>query len=259
MKITSHAVTRSALGIVVAAVLSVGTGVAAQASTPAVPEVPITAAQAKTSVLNTQKEVHGWHALPSGELKRLASGVLKSGLKPAGGFAIDSGKVKGWRVNSTSRLVRFSAAPGQGVLDLSSLTVVVNERGTVTGTSQYVLTPETATSGRVQSWVNGGLVMDQTVNDQGKTSSATASRSETKAGSPAVSLAGYKKGDWWGNLNQCLSGAGIAGWAIAGLSIACAAVCIVTIGWGCLGCLGAASAGFSGTVSFCVTKANQVS
>jgi hypothetical protein len=43
---------------------------------------------------------------------------------------------------------------------------------------------------------------------------------------------------------------------IAGISLACAAICIATVGAGCLVCLGAASAGFSGAVSFCITTAN---
>lgn len=66
----------------------------------------------------------------------------------------------------------------------------------------------------------------------------------------------YTSGDWWGNFNECLSSAGIAAWVVTGIAIACAAICIITIGTGCLVCLGAASAGYSGTVSSCIVIAN---
>jgi hypothetical protein len=109
-----------------------------------------------------------------------------------------------------------------------------------------VFTPVDEKSGRVQSWVNGVPNVDQIV---------TAQADRAASSNPMMSRA-YKKGDWWGNFNQCLSNAGIAAWVITGISIACAAVCVVTAGLGCIACLGAASAGFSGTVSYCITTAN---
>ena len=114
------------------------------------------------------------------------------------------------------------------------------------GFTQLVFTPVDSESGRVQSWINGVPNVDQVVTAQ-HDAEPTPAQLKSRA---------YKKGDWWGNFNQCLSNAGIAAWVITGISIACAAVCVVTVGLGCIACLGAASAGFSGTVSYCITTAN---
>lgn len=116
----------------------------------------------------------------------------------------------------------------------------------VAGYTQMVFTPVDDRSGRVQSWINGVPSVDQVV----------VAQTDPEPAPSELRNRAYKKGDWWGNFNQCLSNAGIAAWVITGISIACAAVCVVTAGLGCIACLGAAFAGFSGTVSFCITTAN---
>ncbi|MBD5382582.1 hypothetical protein ACR8AL_14840 [Clavibacter sepedonicus] len=110
------------------------------------------------------------------------------------------------------------------------------------------------TSGTVHVWVGDKTLLNQQVSaPEDRVSVPLASQGG------AISPMDYQRGDWWGNFNECLSNAGIAAWVITGISIACAAICVVTFGAGCLVCLGAASAGFSGTVTFCIGMANHYS
>jgi hypothetical protein len=210
----------------------------------AVREVRSEASQTRDVLLNMNAEVDSWRLLATTDAEVLARTALESRIPVGGGLDIDPDGARAWRIDDVTRIVRIPAVPGQNVLTQSSVSVLFDNAGAIVGSSQVILTPESVDSGRVQSWVNGALVVDQVVNAAGETSS------------PPSLARGYKKGDWWGNFNQCLSNAGVASWAIAALAVACSAICVVTAGFGCIGCLGAASAGVSGTVSFCITTAN---
>lgn len=216
----------------------------AEGTASVVPMTQPTADQSKTTLLNMDSQVDSWQALSRPAAAGLADGARAAGVVPQGGLKVDFTGAKAWRVNDTTRMVRIPAADGQGVTDQSSLSVMLSNDGLMIGSSQWIFTPASADSGRVQVWLNGGVVLDQIVTSHGQPTN------------PTIGTKANMKGDWWGDFNKCLSNAGVAAWAIAGISIACAAVCVVTAGFGCLACLGAASAGFSGTVSFCITHAN---
>lgn len=53
-------------------------------------------------------------------------------------------------------------------------------------------------------------------------------------------------GGFWSCLHSCLSNAGIPGYIVGGLSIACAVACVITLGTGCWLCLAGAMGGYSG-------------
>ncbi|WP_158866131.1 hypothetical protein [Leifsonia sp. AG29] len=212
----------------------------------ALPLIPPSAQATTASLVQMDEEVRDWRRLAQPATEALLGWVAEAGVKPSAGLSLDTGGAVAWRVSEDVRLLRLPVALGQGVLSQSSLTVMFANDDTVVGSSEWVFTPHSANSGRVQSWLNGSLVIDQTV-------------SAPDSDAPRITSMAYKKGDWWGNFNQCLSNAGVAAWVITGISIACAAVCVVTAGIGCIACLGAASAGFSGTVSYCITTANLYS
>ena len=62
---------------------------------------------------------------------------------------------------------------------------------------------------------------------------------------------------FWGIV--ALSAAGIAGWAITALAIACSVACVGTAGVACVPCLVALTGGAAGTISYCVRDATYYS
>ena len=51
--------------------------------------------------------------------------------------------------------------------------------------------------------------------------------------------------------------AGIPGWVITAITIACAAVCVGTVGLGCVGCIAAAAGVWGGQVGYCIDQAQK--
>lgn len=232
----------------VAVVMALTTSLPASADSPAVvvPVVDKPADASRSTLLDLQRQTASWEALDPGQVGRLLAGARQSEVTVMGGLQLDPARAIAWQIDDTTRLLRIPASRLHGVTEQSSVSVVFGAKEEVVGYTQMTFTPVSDTSGRVQSWINGVPSVDQVVSAQ----------SDPEPTQAELMSRGYKKGDWWGNFNQCLSNAGIAAWVITGISIACAAVCVVTAGLGCVACLGAASAGFSGTVSFCVTTAN---
>lgn len=71
-------------------------------------------------------------------------------------------------------------------------------------------------SGPARMWVDGNLTMDKQL-------------STADAENNVTTYAGF-----WDKLNNCLANAGIPGWVITAITIACAAVCVGTVGLGCV-------------------------
>jgi hypothetical protein len=211
-----------------------------------VPTVQKSADASRATLMDLQAEADQWKGLGQEPTDSLLAKAFAGEVAVMGGLRLEVDRAVAWQVDPSTRILRVPAATGQGVTEQSSVSVVFNSAEEVVGYTQMVFTPVDEKSGRVQSWVNGVPNVDQIVTAQ----------ADRAASSGQMMSRAYKKGDWWGNFNQCLSNAGIAAWVITGISIACAAVCVVTAGLGCIACLGAASAGFSGTVSYCITTAN---
>jgi hypothetical protein len=211
-----------------------------------VPTVQKSPDASRATLVELQAETARWEGLGSESAETLLERAFAGHVAIMGGLQVAPEKAVAWQVDDATRILRIPAVAGQGVTEQSSVSVVFDERGDVVGYTQMVFTPVDETSGRVQSWIDGLPKVDQIV----------AAQSDPEPTPAQLKSRAYKKGDWWGNFNQCLSNAGIAAWVITGISIACAAVCVVTVGLGCIACLGAASAGFSGTVSYCITTAN---
>lgn len=127
----------------------------------------------------------------------------------------------------------FVAARIDGATKGSAISFTQSPDGKKNSTFQVSLHEINHDSGRVQTFENGKPKLNQVVSSK-----------ENKQGN----ITPY--GMNWGRLNECLSNAGIAAWAIAGLSIACAA----TAGFGCYACLTAASGATGATVAVCAKK-----
>lgn len=251
MRTTHRSTSRIAIGtaaLATAILMTLTTSLPASANSPTVtvPLVEKSADASRATLIQLQNSSEGWEPVDAERIRKLTSVALTGSVAVMDGLALDPARATAWLVDGTTTLLRIPAATGQGVTSQSSVSVMFDPKEHLAGYTQMVFTPVDEKSGRVQSWVNGISSLDQVVtaqNDPEPTAAELMSRA-------------YKKGDWWGNFNQCLSNAGIAAWVITGISIACAAICVATAGLGCVACLGAASAGFSGTVSFCITTAN---
>lgn len=117
----------------------------------------------------------------------------------------------------------------------SNLTVTLNSQGQIQDYTEGHFREISDTSGRVTVYQNGNLASDRI--------------SEVKEDPVPVTTYGIR--DAIGELNSCLSAAGIPAWVVAGASAACTAVG----GWlGILACYAAAGVA-SGTVGYCSGKA----
>jgi len=126
----------------------------------------------------------------------------------------------------------FVSTSLDGVAKGSVISAALSADGKVEQTYQISLKEESPTSGHMKTYADGKIDKDQHVT------------------ADETTLEGMD----WGGLNDCLSNAGIAAWAIASLSIACGVACAATAGAGCIGCLAAASGATGGTIGFCVGK-----
>jgi hypothetical protein len=169
--------------------------------------------------LKSQTEQEAWTRLTDRDAEEFEAVYDQAGLQAQSGLRFTIESATAWRVTPDVRILRIPVASGQAVEQQTSITVFFDDAGAPGARSSKAFSSQ------------GG----------------------------SISTMDYQQGDWWGNFNQCLSNAGIAAWVITGISIACAAVCVATLGAGCLVCLGAASAGFSGTVTFCIGMANHYS
>lgn len=90
-----------------------------------------------------------------------------------------------------------------------------DNNGKVVGSNQWISTPVNVDSGRVQSWINGDVVMNQVVTAQGE----QAAVSQSTVQPDALASAQYKKGDWWGTLmSACPTLASLRGLSLASRS-----------------------------------------
>jgi hypothetical protein len=157
------------------------------------------------------------------------------------------------------QVLRVPAAPDQGVIEPSSLSVIVDANGAQVSVIETAFSPSSDSSGDAKIWTDGQLTFDQVVNESDPIPNNANDAVSTLMSSGVTPLNDYVEGDWWGNLNKCLSAAGIAGWTITALAIACSAACIGTAGVLCVPCLVALTGGAAGTVSFCVREATYYS
>lgn len=189
----------------------------------------------------THGTTSSWHALDAATTRLLATKHVDSSSEA---LSLHLAGAQAWDIDQDTRLLRIPVEAGQGVLVESSVNVFFDSAGIVIGKVEFSFISVSADSGQVRTWLDGRLLVDQVV-----------SASDT----PESIAPAYKKGDWWGNFLLCMNTAGVAGWLVTAISIACGAICVVTAGAGCLVCLAAAAGTAGGTVGACIEIANRVS
>jgi hypothetical protein len=211
---------------------------------PTIGEVQGIAAQA-------QADPDSWVNLDSNAVDALVDDYTAMALTPQSGLNFSLASAEGFDIGNGISLLKLPASDGQGVEEQTSISAFFDASGNLVGLTEFAFRANSENSGSVKVWSDDQLLVDQVV------TAPTSQTPEitTRSNASGSQLQTYHKGDWWGNFSQCLSNAGVAAWVITGLSIACSAVCVVTVGIGCPVCLGAASAGFGGTVGFCIQQA----
>ena len=173
-------------------------------------------------------------ALPAGTVETLIE-ANQDVLAARSGIGADVPGAIGWDLGAGNVVVRLPFSPAGGLRPESAVTAQFAP-GEDPVVMEVVLTERSDTSGRVETWANGTKIVDEVVSD----SSAPVKQA---------------KGAKWDRFVQCLNNAGVPAWIVTGISLACSVACAATLGVGCAVCLGAAAAGFSGTVSFCIAWA----
>lgn len=242
----------SVLGVVTAGLLLFSTSLPANAEegtivipTATVEEVP-SAAEVRTALVTGQAQVASWEALDERTTEHLAKRYADAS---SAGLTLDVSAAQAWDVDDSTRLLRLPVAEGQSVVPgVSAVNVFFDGQGKKLDTIEFNFVPVSATSGEVRTWLNGDLISNQL---------AEAPVADESATDDGMATAGYTKGDWWGNFLQCMNSAGAAGWLVTAITIACAAICVVTLGAGCVVCIAGAAGTTGGVVGACITIANN--
>lgn len=198
-----------------------------------------------------QADPDAWVALDSNAVDSLVDDYTALALTPHSGLNFSLASAQGFDIGNGISLLKLPASDGQGVEEQTSISAFFDASGKLVGLTEFAFRAFSENSGSVKVWSDDQLLVDQVVTAPTSEIAEVATRSDASGAQPQA----YQRGDWWGNFSQCMSNAGVAAWVITGLSIACSAVCVVTVGIGCPLCLGAASAGFGGTVGFCIQQA----
>lgn len=168
-------------------------------------------------------------------------GRQKANLIEKANAAFDKNAVleQGHSINKESVTVKqlpngsfFVSSTLDGAAKGSVITAALSADGKVERTYQISLKEESPTSGHMKTYADGKIDKDQQVT------------------ADETTLEGMD----WNGFNDCLASAGIAAWAINGLSIACGAACLATAGAGCILCIAAAAGLTSGKALECTRK-----
>lgn len=159
--------------------------------------------------------------------------VTQSGLK------LDTSKAFTRETENGSLILRIPYVNTLNLLDISGYTVMFNPDESIASRAEVVYQAQSEHSGRVALWQDGQQKIDQVVSDD-------AQPAQVGSAQPAFN---------WDTLNQCLTSAGIAQWALVAIGIACGVICGATVGIGCAACVAAAGGVIGSTAGECVAKA----
>lgn len=179
----------------------------------------------------------------------------------------DANAFNAWQLSTGELMYAFRPLPGQGLDDTSVRTLIV-KNGVIEYDTELLFQSESTNQGQMQVWQNGILLKNLVVSATGDVVQAAraqlqispiAARALVKGALFGSGFATYKKGDWFGNFNTCLSNAGVAAWLVTAITIACAIACVGTAGLGCTICITAAAGVTGGTIGYCIGIANKYS
>ncbi|MCD1286030.1 hypothetical protein ACH82I_09390 [Brevibacterium sp. GP-SGM9] len=155
------------------------------------------------------------------------------------GEEIDTSSAQAWELDDGNVYVNYSFA--SDVEGVSNIGAVVSPDGDVLATAEIVMKATSENSGHVEAWNNGAKTADREVTSD-----------DASSGKLSPQADGF-----WSKLNDCLSSAGISSWVVAGISVACGAVCVGTAGLGCVACIAAAAGVTGGTAGYCIDQAQK--
>ncbi len=185
-----------------------------------------------------------WVPLSAVDREVLRTKYSALGIGAASGRTFSLAKSEAWRIDGDFSLLRIPVERGQGVTDETSISAIFSSDGTLVKRVEFEFTPSIVNSGRVQVWDDGHLAMDQLVTgDPGERSNERICKRATR-------------GDWWENLNECLSRHGISGWVLNGAMIGYTIACAGTLGVGCVACISAVAGGHGAVIGSCFAYAN---
>ncbi|WP_350270457.1 hypothetical protein AAFP32_02250 [Brevibacterium sp. CBA3109] len=155
------------------------------------------------------------------------------------GEDIDASSAKAWELDDGNIYVNYSF--NSDIEGVSNIGAVVSPEGKVLATAEIVMKATSEDSGHVEAWNNGTKTADRDVTAEDAASNRASTQSD----------------GFWGKLNDCLSSQGISSWVVAGISVACSAVCVGTAGVGCVGCIAAAAGVTGGVAGYCIDQAQK--
>jgi hypothetical protein len=245
MKLKSSAITAIALA---AALVVSGTGVAN--ATPTSATGTVTAAEVGSFLESAVDSAPKLAVISAEEEKSLVS-AAEALISVHGGARLSDEAPKLVDVSGVGTAVRFDLV-GPGLDPLSSVSVIYNTDMTVSSTIETQLTGDGKGGGRIDLWQDGIYTFGQSITAEEASSVVGEATSDRLATTQKLK----RTGNFFTDLNNCLAAQGIAAWALALLSAACAAVCVFTAGLGCVACIGAVLGLPVGVIAACVTWAS---
>lgn len=257
MRVRSSATAKRPIRSIALAILSasalIGGFVAQPAAATTTDAVAVVDAQ---QMLSTQVHTYDdWQPLPADKRDALVAKNADQ-LVPTSHLEFDESRAEALQADDGRTLIRIPAEAGQGVVNPSSFNLFLDADGERLVVMETAFVEENAAAGSARIWTDGKLTFDRSIDLSDEIITAGP---DTSGKNGLAKSSGYVKGDWWGNLNKCLSANGIAAWAAALLAAACAAACVVTAGAGCIACLAVLTGGTSGVISSCIYQANKYS
>ena len=174
-------------------------------------------------------------SLPKSEAVQLANSADLP-TESLSGLKVDRSGVQAWSMSDGTSYVSYPLV-GDGV-QLATVGALLDKSGNVAQRTEMAFIGDDV-SGHARMWVDGNLTMGKQLTTAGAENNVT-----TYAG-------------FWDKLNNCLANAGIPSWVITAISIARAAVCVGTVGLGCVGCIAAAAGVWGGQVGYCIDQAQK--
>lgn len=131
----------------------------------------------------------------------------------------------------------------------SGLTVVYDVAGELVGYAEAIYQPTSHNSGTVTVWQDGEAVVHAEVDASGAVKEREPDVSNLHATNADVGTMGFD----WDTFGECLTEwMGVPNWVLGAISAACAAICFITAGTGCIACITGVVAGYSFEIGLCI-------
>lgn len=149
------------------------------------------------------------------------------------GFAYAPESVAGWHVDNTGIYIAYDLI-GDESLQFGTVGILFNDDGSTTQSEIIAVGDENGGVGK--TWIDRQLVSDK-------------SFSEAEADETMV-----PQSNAFSRFSDCMQNQGVPGWVLNSITIACSAVCLGTLGVGCLGCISVAAGVHSSHIGYCIAK-----